>query len=163
MHYADTVYVGQVSFQKVPQVPAGSFGNTQASAADPLDATKVKHQYVKTLAQVHGTPAATERRVVHVARAAGNVVAAEAGHVVAGAAGATLTVDVRKNGTTVLTGAISHDVTAAAFAETAGAVDATPAAYVAGDVIEVVITATAGAGTLPQGVYANVVMREGAG
>lgn len=159
--YSDVTHGGQHKYEKTPQVPAGSWGNTQMSATDPIDQTKLKQQYAPAHGQPHGTAAVSERKVIHVARSAGNVQAVEAGHVVAGVTGATLTVDLKKNGTTVLSAVISLVVDAAAYTRVTGAISS--AAYVAGDVFELVITATAGGGTLPQGVFADVVFREGSG
>lgn len=159
--YSDVTHAGQHKFEKTPTVPAGSWGDTQMGTANPVDPTKLKHQYAPAYGQPHGIAAVTERRVIHVARSAGTVQAAEAGHVVAGVTGATLTVDLKKNGTTVLSAVISLVVDAAAYTRVTGSISS--AAYVAGDVFELVITATAGGGTLPQGVFADVVFREGSG
>ncbi|VTU02779.1 Marine sediment metagenome DNA, contig: S03H2_L04701 OS=marine sediment metagenome GN=S03H2_18785 PE=4 SV=1 [Gemmataceae bacterium] len=159
--YSDTILAGQISFEKIPVVPPGSFGDPQIGAANPIDATKVKHQYAPQLAQAHGTAATAERRIVHVARAAGTVAAVGAGPVVAATGNSTVTVDVRKNGTSILTSTISLTSATAAFARVAGTINT--AAYVAGDVFEVVVTVAAGTGTLPQGVSVQVVFREGAG
>lgn len=159
--YGDEVHVGYHTFEKVPKVPDSSFGDAQIGTANPINATKLKHQYVPTVSQVHGTAAATERRVVHVARAAGEVAAIEAGITVAAVGAATVTVDLKKNGTTVLTSVITIDNGDSAYAEVTGSISS--AAYVAGDVFELVITATAGGGTLPQGLYVDTVFREGPG
>ena len=161
INYTDTLNAGTHTFDKVPVVPAGSFGDPQIGAANPIDAAKLKHQYAPRLAQAHGTAATAERRVVHVARASGTVAAVEAGPVVAAVGDSTVSVDVRKNGTTILSAPITIDNGDAAYAKVAGAISS--AAYVAGDVFEVVITVTAGTGTLPQGVFATAVFREGAG
>lgn len=162
--YSDEKHVGLHTFEQTPSVPAGSWTNTQINASAAIDATKLKHQYAPVFSQVHGSAATSERRVIHVARSAGEVTAAEAGHVVAGAGGATVTVDVRKNGTSILTGAtpISLTVAGAAYSKTTGSLNSSLTAYVAGDVFEIVLVATAGGGTLPQGVFADVVFREGA-
>jgi hypothetical protein len=72
-----------------------------------------------------------------------------------------VTVDLRKNGTTILTSVITISVAQAAYARVAGAIAS--AAYIAGDVFELVVTATAGGGTLPQGLFVDTVLREGSG
>ena len=139
-----------------------SIGSTQFNAGDPLVASKQEHQYRVGLAQPHGTAAASERRAVHLAHAAGKVVEVRAGLTVANVGAATVTVDVRKNGTTILSAAISLTSATAAF----GSVIALPAvgqdAYAAGDVLEAVVTATAGGGTLGQGLYVGLTLREAA-
>lgn len=159
--YADTLMTGLVKFEQAPVVPNNSFGDSQIGSSNPILATKLKHQYVPTYGQPHGTAAITERKTVHVARSAGDVVAIEAGPVVAAVGVATVTFDLRKNGTTVLTGVITITNAHAAYAKVAGAISSAP--YVAGDVFELVVTATAGGGTLPQGVFCDVVFREGSG
>lgn len=159
--YSDVTHVGRHRFEQAPTVPDGSFGDSQMSASSPLLATKVKHQYVKVAAQVHGSAAAAERRVVHVARSSGEVTAFEAGIVVAAVGDSTVSVDLRKNGTTILSAPVSISSAQAAYAEVAGTISG--GSYSAGDVFEVVITVTAGTGTLPQGLYADAVFREGSG
>ena len=89
------------------------------------------------------------------------MIAIEAGVVVQAAGAATVTVDLRKNGTTILSGVITLNNTHVAYAEVAGTISS--ARYVTGDVFEIVLTATAGGGTLPQGVYVNTIFREGSG
>lgn len=163
INYADELHTGQHQFEKAPKVPDGSFGDAQMGTANPVGTTKLKHQYTPLLAQDHGVAAASVRRVVHVARSAGEVSAFEAGVVVAAIGNATVTVDLRKNGASVLTSVITLDSANAAYAEEAGPLNAALTAYVAGDVFEVVTVATAGTGTLPQGLYADAVFREGSG
>lgn len=159
--YADELHVGQHQFELAPKVPDGSFGDSQIGSTNPIDATKLKHQHVKVHAQPYGTAAASERKVVHVARSAGSVAAIEVGVVVAAVGAATVTLDVRKNGTSVLTSPVSLTSSQAAYSKVNGAISV--AAYSSGDVFEIVLTATAGGGTLPQGVFCDAVFREGAG
>jgi hypothetical protein len=161
LDYQDELHTGQHKFEKTPTVPDGSWGDPQMGATNPVDATKLKHQYVPTYAQPNGTAAVTERKAVHVARSAGTVAAIEAGIVTAAVGAATVTVDLRKNGTTILTSVITISVAQAAYARVAGAIAS--AAYIAGDVFELVVTATAGGGTLPQGLFVDTVLREGSG
>lgn len=159
--YAETLHTAQHTFQMSPVVPDSSFGDSQIGATNPILATKLKHQHNPVYAQAHGSAAATERKVVHVARAAGEVVAIDAGIVVAAMGGATVTIDLKKNGTTVLSAVITIDNAKVAYAKEAGAISS--ASYSAGDVFELVVTATAGGGTLPQGLFVEPVFREGAG
>jgi hypothetical protein len=159
--YSDWQHTGTHTFERAPVVPNSSFGNAQIGTTNPIEAEKLKHQYVQRLSQAHGTASTDERRVVHVARASGSVVGVEAGPVVVAVGDSTVTVDVKKNGTTILSGVITIDSGDAAFDKVAGAISV--ASYVTGDVFEVIIDATVGTGTLPQGVFASVVFREGAG
>jgi hypothetical protein len=68
-----------------------------------------------------------------------------------------VTVDLRKNGTTVLSAVITLNNANTARVAVAGALSVTT--LVAGDVLEVV-TATAGGGTLATGVFAIVTVNE---
>ena len=140
--------------------PANSVGNSVVRAGDPIDAEKLEQQYVRTHGQAHGTNATAERRVLHVAQAAGELFAIEAGVTVAATGNSTATVDLHKNGSTILSAPIVLDNTNAAYAGEAGTFSSQP--YVAADVSEVVVTVSAGTGTLPQGVYAAVCFREDA-
>jgi hypothetical protein len=142
-------------------LPADCVTDTNVNGSSPLAAAKTRHRHLRTLAQAHGTAATAERRVVHVAHAAGTVSAFRVGPVVAATGNSTATADLYKNGASVLSAGVALDNTNAAYAEEAGAVSS--AAYVAGDVFEVVVPVSAGTGTLPQGVYADAVFDELAG
>lgn len=141
-------------------LPAASVGDSQFSASDPLTAAKQEHQHERTLAQVHGSASVSERRVLHVARGAGTITSFRAGLIVANVGAATVTVDLRKNGTTVLSSVITLNSSTATYAKVDGTISS--ASFVAGDVFEVVITSTAGGGTLGQGVFAQGIFREAA-
>lgn len=140
--------------------PAGAIGSANFSGSDPLESAKQKHRHVGRLNQVHGSAAAAERRACHVARSAGSVLTVQAGVVVACVGDSTITVDVRKNGASILTGTITINNTHAAYAKVSGVVNT--AAYVAGDVFEVVVTVSAGTGALGQGLFVDVVFDEAA-
>src|SRR4051812_43197707 len=105
--YPDWIHSGEHRFDTAPVVPDASFGDAQIGTTNPIQATKLKHQHQQQYAQVHGASAVTERKSVHVARSAGDVVAIHAGVVVAAVGAATVTVDLRKNGTTVLTAVVT--------------------------------------------------------
>lgn len=159
--YSETLHTAAHRFEVAPLVPNGSWGDAQIGASSPILATKLKHQYAPAYAQPHGTAAATARAVVHVARSAGDVSAIDCGIVVAAVGAATVTVDLRKNGSSVLTSVVTINNTHTAYTKVTGAINTAP--YVAGDVFEVVVTATAGGGTLPQGLFVSAVFREGSG
>lgn len=142
------------------QVPAGSVGDAQMSAVSPIDTDKQIHQHTKTYAQLFGTASVSERKVIHVARQAGTLTEFVATLTVACIGGATLAVDLYKNGATILSAVPTINNTHAAFAKVLGTFSAV--AYVAGDVFEVKVTATTGGGTQGQGVAAHLVVDEGA-
>jgi hypothetical protein len=88
---------------------------------------------------IGGTPA-TREEVIHVAEAAGVVRAFAAGCVETGTATVALTFDLKKNGTTVLSAAVSVTDATADRASTAGTISVST--YVAGDVFTALLTAT---------------------
>ena len=102
------------------QPPNGSIGNNQVGSADPIDASKLKHQYLARLVQPSGSSATAVTQAVHHAHAAGSVVGVEVGAVVAATGADTVTVDVKKNGTTVLSGVVTLDSSTAAYAAVLG-------------------------------------------
>jgi hypothetical protein len=142
-------------------LPALSVGDGNVNGSDPITAPKLQHQYTRTVAQLNGTAATAERRVLHVAYGAtGTVVAFRAGLTVAAVGDATVTVDLYKNGVSILSATISLTSATAVNAKVAGALSGT--SYVTGDVFEAVIAVSAGTGTLPQGVFTDLVVREDA-
>lgn len=161
LDYGDTQHAGIHTFEKTPVIPAGSWGDPQIGTLNPIDVPKLKHQYDQVYGQLHGVAAVSERKVIHVARAAGVAQAIEAGVVVAALGGATVTIDLRKNGTTILSSVITINNTHAAYQKVAGVISTS--AYVLGDVFELVTVATVGGGTLPQALFVDSIFREGAG
>lgn len=138
--------------------PADCIGDTNFNGSDPLSTGNQDHLHTKEFAQV-GT-SASETKVIHYARAAGSVTGFRAGSVVANIGAATVTVDLKKNGTTVLSAVITLDNANAAYTAEAGTISS--ASYVSGDVFTVVTVATAGGGTLATGVYAAADFDEAA-
>lgn len=141
--------------------PDGSITDDAIKAAAGIEASKLEHQFQKNVTQVHGTAATSERRVIHTVRgASGDVVAFRAGLVVPNTLTATVTIDLHKNGSTILSSSITLDLTNAAYEfESATIADAD---LVADDVLEVVINATAGTGVLGQGLFIEATIREDA-
>jgi len=141
--------------------PAESITNAAIKAAAGIEAEKTEHLHRQIYAQESDTTAAAESRVVHVVYGAtGDVVAFEAGIVVACIGDATITIDLKKNGVSVLTGAIVLDSTNAVRIVEAATIDT--AGLVDGDVLEVVVTVNAGTGTLGKGVFAALTVHENA-
>jgi hypothetical protein len=136
---------------------AGVVADANVVAGADIDAAKLNHLHTERYAQPN-TTATTETRVLHVAKGAGTVVAFSAGSIVANLTTATVTVDLKKNGTTVLSGVITLDNANVAYTPEAGTISVAP--YVAGDVFTVVITATASGGTLATGAYCSASFDE---
>jgi hypothetical protein len=141
---------------------AGCVSNNHVSASAAIAATKLEHQYIISFAQAN-TTAAAETRVVHVARGTtGDILDVRAGSIGVCTGNATITVDVKKNGTSVLTNAITLDSGNAARVPEAGTLDGAQDELEADDVLEVVIAVNAGTGALGTGVFAAITLREDA-
>ncbi len=140
-------------------IPAGTVLNAAVGSAAAIAATKTIQQHVLTVSQESGTAVPDEEFVVHcVYGATATAVAFEAGAVVASAGAATVSVDLHKNGTTVLSAAITLNSSQTAYETVTATISTT--AYTDGDVLEVIIDGTVGGGTLAKGVFATLVLRE---
>lgn len=155
----DTNIVGGTTRPDVFIPPTGCITNDAVVAAAGIVATKLQIQYNKTYFKA-GT-AASETAPMHEAYAAGTVIAVKAGSVAIAVGAATVVVDIKKNGTTILTGTFQLDNGNTAYVSEAGTISV--ASYVAGDVFTAVIVATAGGGTIPTGLWITLVLREACG
>lgn len=140
-------------------IPAGTVRNADVSASAAIAATKLVNRHTAVWAQPN-TAATTETRAIHLAQLAGTVNSVKAGSIAAAIGNSTVTVDVKKNGTTILTGVITLDNANSARVAEAGTISGGTVAVAAGDVLEVVLTATIGSGTLPTGVFVAVEIDE---
>jgi len=148
-----TLYVG--SF--VPS--SGSIRNASVAADAAIAASKLEHQFALTYG-TSGTAASATIPIHCAYGATGDVISIKAGSVAIAVGAATVTVDLKKNGTTVLTGVITLDTGNTAYIGEAGSILTAP--YVAGDTFTLVVVATAGGGTLPTGLFVTVILREDA-
>jgi hypothetical protein len=139
-------------------LPANSVGDAEISSADPITADKLEHQHMPGWAQPN-TTATAETRAIHVARGPGTIEAFQAGSIAKCVGDSTVTVDLRKNGTTVLSSVITLDSGNTNRVVETGTLSGSPT-VVAGDVLEVVIAISAGTGTLATGVFCQAVVRE---
>lgn len=143
---------------KTMTLPDGNVTNAKVASGADLGAEKMEHLHVLTGAQPN-TAAADETRAVHVVHGAtGTILAFEAGSIAIAVGDATCTVDLKKNGTTVLTAPITLDSSSANRVAQAGTLSVT--SLVDGDLLEVVVDGTIGTGTLPTGVYWSVKLKE---
>lgn len=138
---------------------SGAVTDGSVQAAANVAASKLEHQYNLTVPLCdHATAAAAVRKVAHVVYGAtGSVVAFGAGCTVLAAGGGNAVVDLKKNGTTILSSTITLDTgnTVNVLEDAAGF---TSTSLVAGDVLEVSIESVAA--TEPKGVFAHLVIRE---
>lgn len=141
-------------------IPDGAIGNSQVAAGAAIDPLKLRHQHRHTFSQPN-TAASSETRVVHVVYGVtGSVVRFEAGSIVKAVGDSTVTVDLKKNGTTVLSAPITLN-NASTNRGVQSATISVPA-LADNDVLEVTTVATIGTGTLPTGVYASLTVHEDA-
>lgn len=142
--------------------PASSITNAAVIAAAGISSSKLQHRYRPSLSQAHGTAGTTERRVVHqVVGATGTLNSVRAQLSVAPIGAATHVIQVKKNGTDILSTAITLDSGNTAFIDETDT-GFTSTALVNGDVLEITVTATAGGGTLGQGLHVMIDLDEDA-
>lgn len=158
--YGDQNFKGNVTLSSVT-LPDGCVDDDAVAAGASIAADKLRHQYLPTYAQAN-TAAVDETRVIHVVHGTtGEVTAFVAGSIAKAVGDATCTVDLKKNGTTVLTAPITLDSGNTNRVAEAGTISGTVTLAV-GDVLEVVIDGTIGTGTLPTGVFCSATVVEDA-
>lgn len=150
---------GRLSAQSMT-LPTGTVIDASIPAGANVSSDKLQHRHRCVFNQVHGSVAVTERRPVFWALSVGTIRRIKVGSVVVNVGAATITVDIRKNGTTILTAIVTLDSGNTVYIAEDGTM--TSAALVAGDVLEVVVVATAGGGTLGQGLFVVIDVDEDA-
>jgi hypothetical protein len=151
---------GALTAQSMAYPPA-SIADASIAALANINYTKTQHQYVDVYSQVSTANAAVDRHVVYVARGTGSITDVSVGAVTAATSTATATIDVLKNGTSILSAPISLTSATAAFILLAGTLAVNPTPIAPGDVIEISVTAVnAGAGALAKGLFARVTGNE---
>jgi hypothetical protein len=154
------VFVAGTLAGTVTTPSAGSVTNTAVAALAGIDQSKLQHQHRDDYAQPN-TAATTEtkpRAVVY--GVTGSLLSFKAGSIAACIGAATITVDLKKNGVSVLSAPITLNNANTARVAVVGTISS--AGLVAGDLLEVVVTATAGGGTLGTGVFAETRWKEDA-
>ena len=154
------VTVDRIFVRNQATFPAAQISDSDIAPASNVAASKLEHQHRAHYTTGSTTAAADATQVVHVCRAAGTLVEFVAGCVDACIGDSTITVDLHKNGVSVLDADITLDSGDADRAIVAGTLDTPIVDLVAGDVLEVVIDATVGTGTLGKGVFAALTVNE---
>lgn len=152
----DLVIAGNLSAGTIT-LSASSVTDAKVASAADIAATKLRHQH-RAMWQQPNTAATAETRVIHHAYGDGDIIAVKAGSIVAAIGDSTVTIDIKKNGTTILTGTIQLDNANSAYTAEAGTLATMTCS--AGDVFTAVITISAGTGTLPTGVYVALTVNE---
>ncbi len=162
-HADDHCFTGTVVFAGNMTLPVNAVTDVTVIAAANVAASKLEHQYEPCYSQEPATTGAVDAKVIHIVKGAtGTLIDFRVGAYVAAIGAATTTWDLKKNGTTILTGTISLTSATAAFAKLQPG-GYTSTSLVTGDVLTVHITAaTAGGGTIAKGLFAQLVVREAA-
>lgn len=137
-------------------IPNGAVGDDQVSASSPIDADKLQHRHHKSYGQSGTATAVTIP--IHVANAAGTIVAFRAGSNVIAIGDSTVTVALHKNGSTLMSSALTLDNANTARVLEDGSLSS--ASYAADDFFSIVVTVSAGTGTLPTGLYVELIVDE---
>ena len=138
-------------------IPAGTITNAEVSASAAVATTKLKHRFHAGHSQPN-TTSTTETRNIFVARSAGTISEIVAGSIVANIGDSTVTVDLKKNGTSVMTSILTLDSGNVARVVEVGVLNGSLTTLAAGDWLEIVITATVGTGTLSTGLFVQAVL-----
>lgn len=145
-------------------VPSASTVNDAKVAAyagtgSGVQASKLQQRFQPCYAQPGASSSADEQKIIHVVRGtAGSILAFKAGAVAVLVGDDTCTVDLKKNGTTVLSAPISLASSDTNRVAKTGTLSVST--LVAGDVLEVFVDVTHSTGTLPKGVFASVELQE---
>jgi len=140
-------------------LPSSCVGDTQITAsAGPIAYNKLQQQRSCKYAQKYGTAVVSERTGIHIPLGSGSVFSFFAALAVPCVGAATVVVDLLKNGSSVLSSPITFNNTVTAFNTVVGTFSST--GYVSGDVYEINITATAGGGTIGQGLTVMLYTNE---
>jgi hypothetical protein len=140
-------------------IPSGSVTDDAVKAAAGVQASKLQQRPPRKVnLSDHATAVAASRRQIHyVYGATASILAFGVVASVAAGSASSATVDLKKNGTTILTGTITLDNGTAAFVLKQGVLAS--ADLVQGDVLEADVTAVAGA-NVPKGVTAYLWLNE---
>lgn len=140
--------------------PDESIGNGAIKSNANIDASKLEQTVRVPYSQV-GTAASVAGVVIHaVSGATARNLYAKAGSITAAVGAATVTIDIKKNGTSILTGGTPLTLDSGNTAYVAEDFSIATYTAVAGDVFTLVIVATAGGGTLPTGLYVEFEIDE---
>lgn len=141
--------------------PAGCISDTAivvpSAGSNGINTTKLNHRQHVRYSQAEGSSIATETRIVWLTNGTqASFVSVRAIEKTASSGGDTVTVDIRKNGTSILSGATPISVTGTSVVT--GIITTTTSTV--GDYVEVVVTATHTSGTLGQGLYVDLIVDE---
>lgn len=162
VRYPDNVTIAGRLIAGQFDMPAGAVSDTSVESGANIDADKLEHTHRK-IYSLSGTAASVTIPIHSVIGATARRLQVVAGSIAIAVGAATVTIDVKKNGTSVMTGATVHTLDSSNTARVAEALSIATTTAVAGDLFELVIVATAGGGTIPTGLFVEFQIDEVAG
>lgn len=157
----DTVVTGNFSAKTIT-LPAGGVSDQNIAAGAPnrfVSASKLEHQSAKHFSQGSATVASSATQSLHsVYGATATLLAFSVGCIVAPVGAATVSFDLKVAGVSLLSAPVVLNSSSVSRTPQFATV-ATPG-LTQNQLVEIVVTATAGGGTLPSGIYADVVLTE---
>ena len=156
----DIHFAGNVTFGAGVTLPNGAVTAGKVAAGASIESTKIQQRNRAPWQQGDSAANVVDgTQVVYIVTgASGTLREFKAGCVTPCTTGASITVDLKKNGASVLSAVITLDQTQTAR-QLVGAAISTMA-VAAGDVLEVVIDATPGAGTIGKGIFGYLTLDE---
>lgn len=142
--------------------PNNSVGDNAMNAGNPIGVDKTRHLHTRVHGQMDGGSVYDEIRCIHVALVAGSVEQFQAGLRVPITGDSTMTIDLHKNGVSILSDIIDLDNTFTAYQQVVAGIDPSKQDYASGDVFEIVIIVTDNTGTPGEGLFAIATFDEGA-
>ena len=156
------VVQGQIVPQGGITLPSSCVSDAQVSAGASIDQSKLQHQHRAGVSQANGASATAQRQTVYIAQAStgATVLTFNAGCITAPTGADTCSVDLQRNGTSLLGAAISLTSSTPARTPVGGTISIANLSQ--NDTLEIVITPAHSTGTLPQGVFGEVRVAEAA-
>lgn len=155
----DVVISGNLKISSI-DLPNNTVGNENIDVNRPISTTKLEHRQHHIVKQGAETTAANEKAVLHISYGSGAIIEVFAGCCVAAIGDSTVTIVLKKNGNSILSGTMQITSTLVAFDNIAGLITSGQDVYSPFDVFTVEFTVSAGTGTLPKGVFFVFVSNE---
>lgn len=155
------VYVNGHFSAKTMALPDSTVDDSKVAAGSNIDADKIQTRVYSRWSQPNSA-ATAETRTLFVAERAGVVTAFLAGSIAAAIGDSTVTLDLKKNNVSILSAVVVLNNSNTARVSEDGAINLASDDFVAGDWFEVVITISAGTGTLPTGVFCQLELKQDA-
>lgn len=135
--------------------------NDQINQAAPIKNDKYLREFKLEQAQDYATTVASKRTVVHGAKGLGVILLVRATLAALACSGAaTITVDLLKNGSSILSSVLTFNSTTGTTLRAFLDATISVTSYAADDVFEFNVVATAGGGTIGKGLYCEAILQE---